>query len=83
MYRILYSEKVLKELNELENQIYLKTRDKILSLEQEPMPVGSIKLTNQAGYRIRVGNYRILYEIDDKLKIVNLLKIGHRKNIYK
>jgi mRNA interferase RelE/StbE len=83
MYKILYSKQVLKELKELDNSTYLKIRERILSLENEPRPVGSLKLTNEEGYRVRTGDYRILYDIDDKLKIVRLLRIGHRKEIYK
>ena len=83
MFKILYSKKILKELNELDNFTYLKIRERILSLETEPRPVGSLKLTSDNGYRIRTGDYRILYEIDDKMRTVKLLRIGHRKNVYK
>ena len=83
MYKILYSTSVLKELNELDNKEYLRIRDRILALESEPRPVGSLKLTNSDGYRVRSGDFRILYEIDDNLKTVKLLRIGHRKDIYK
>jgi mRNA interferase RelE/StbE len=83
MYRIQYSAKVLKELNELENKTYLKVRERILSLEEDPRPVGSLKLTNDQGYRVRVGDFRILYEIDDINKTVKLLKIGNKKEIYR
>jgi mRNA interferase RelE/StbE len=83
MYRIQYSAKVLKELNNLENRDYLRIRERIISLVEEPRPTGSLKLTNEDGYRTRVGDYRILYEIDDDNKIIKLLKLGHRKEIYK
>jgi mRNA interferase RelE/StbE len=83
MYKILYTPKVMKELDELDNFAYLKIRERILSLINEPRPVGSLKLTSENGYRVRSGDYRILYEIDDKMKIVKLLRIGHRKDIYK
>ena len=65
MYRILYSSKVLKELNGLDNKTYLRVREKILVLENDPRPVGSLKLTIEEGFRIRAGDYRILYEIND------------------
>jgi len=83
MYKILYSARVLKELKELNNSIYVKIRERILSLEKEPRQVGALKLTNEEGYRVRTGDYRILYEIDDKLKTVRLLRIGHRKDVYR
>ena len=83
MYRIIYSQKVLKELNELKPKDYLKIRERILSLEIAPRPVGSLKLTNEEGYRIKKGDFRILYEIDDSNKTVKLIKIRHRKDVYK
>jgi mRNA interferase RelE/StbE len=45
-------------------------------------PNGSIKLKGRAGYRIRVGNYRVIYEIEDSIKIVEVLDVGHRGEIY-
>ena len=83
MYKILYNKKILKEMNELENKDYLKIRERILTLENEPRPVGVLKLTGNEGYRIRIGNFRILYIINDIDKTIKLLKIGHRKEIYK
>ncbi len=73
----------MKELKSLDNNSYLKIRDRILSLASTPRPVGSIKLTNQEGYRVRIGDFRILYEIDENAKTVKLLKIGLRKDVYK
>lgn len=83
MYKILISAKVMKELLALDAKSYLKIRERIYSLEAEPRLVGSLKLTNQDGYRDRVGNYRILYEIDDVEKTVKILKVGHRKDVYR
>ncbi|MBI5326254.1 MAG: type II toxin-antitoxin system RelE/ParE family toxin [Ignavibacteriae bacterium] len=83
MYKILYSEKVKKEFDDLDNKTYLKIRQRIFSLEENPRPVGSLKLEKEEGYRIRQGDYRILYEIDDTNKIVRLLRIGHRKDVYR
>ncbi len=83
MYKILFTSRVLKELNELENTIYLKVREKIFTLADDPRPVGSLKLTSENGYRIRSGDFRILYEINDNMKTVTLLRIGHRRDVYK
>ena len=52
-------------------------------LKDNPRPVGCKKLTNEEGYRIRVGNYRILYKIDDKNFSINIYKITHRKDVYR
>ncbi len=52
-------------------------------LEQNPRPVGSKKLRGKDGWRIRVGDYRVIYKIIEQEKIVLLTKIGHRKEIYR
>jgi mRNA interferase RelE/StbE len=52
-----------------------------MMLKVNPRPVGCKKLTNEEGYRIRVGNYRILYTIDDTNSSVNIYKIAHRKDV--
>ncbi len=55
----------------------------ILNLKNNPRPIGSKKLKgNSENWRIRVGNYRIVYSIDDKISIVDIRKVGHRKDIY-
>lgn len=54
-----------------------------MMLKVNPRPVGCKKLTNEEGYRIRVGNYRILYTIDDTNSSVNIYKIAHRKDVYR
>jgi mRNA interferase RelE/StbE len=56
MYKILISNRAIKELQKIDNANYLKISDKILSLENVPRPIGSLKLTDDEGYRIRVGS---------------------------
>ena len=56
---------------------------KIESLSGDPRPVDCQKLTNEDAYRIRIGSYRVLYEIRDQVLIVLVLKVGHRKDIYR
>jgi mRNA interferase RelE/StbE len=51
-------------------------------LEENPRPSGYKKLKGRDGYRIRAGNYRIIYDIFDKELIVDIITLGHRKNIY-
>jgi mRNA interferase RelE/StbE len=51
-------------------------------LEENPRPAGYKKLKGRDGYRIRAGNYRIIYDIFDKELIVDIITLGHRKNIY-
>jgi mRNA interferase RelE/StbE len=52
------------------------------SLEENPKPQGVRKLKNRAGYRIRIGDYRVIYEINDSILLVDVINLGHRKEIY-
>ena len=54
----------------------------IKKLAETPRPRGYIKLTNRPGYRIRKGNYRIIYDIYDKLLLIEVISVGNRKDIY-
>ncbi len=56
---------------------------RIESLADNPRPLGSQKLSGRERYRIRQGNYRILYTIEDGVLIVHVIKIGHRKDVYR
>ncbi len=82
-YKILVKKSAEKELNKIPKKELLKIIDKIKSLSNDPHPAGSIKLTNQEKYRVRVRNYRILYKIEGNILTVFVVKIGHRKNIYR
>ena len=55
----------------------------ILKLEDNPRPRGSKRLRATDGYRIRHGNYRVLYTIDDRFRLVEIVAIGHRRDIYR
>ena len=82
-YKILVKKSAEKELGKIPKKELLKILDKIKNLSDDPHPTGSIKLTNQEKYRIRVGNYRILYTVEDNILTVFVVKIGHRKDIYR
>ena len=84
MYRVLISRTAEKQLKKLPGDIQKKISAVIVSLGIEPRPFGSKKLSASVStYRIRSGDYRIIYEIYDREVIVSVLKIGHRKDIYK
>ena len=57
--------------------------DKISKLSHHPRPFGSKKLRGSKDYRTRIGDYRIIYSIDDNKKVIAILDIGHRKDIYR
>lgn len=85
MYTITIKPSALKELKWLPKSIVIKVGKAIDSLAEHPRPSGVKKLKDSTEnlYRIRVGDYRIIYTIDDEIKIVEVSKIGHRKDIYK
>jgi mRNA interferase RelE/StbE len=57
-------------------------RDAIASLAENPRPSGCKKLVGREGWRIRIGNYRVIFEIDDVKREVTVMHIGHRRDIY-
>ena len=72
-----------KELGALGGEAYGRVRDAIGGLTEDPRPSGCLKLTGRDGWRIRIGNYRVVYEIDDNAQIVTVLHIGHRRDVYR
>ncbi len=53
------------------------------ALAQNPRPAGCVKLTGSPDWRIRVGSYRVIYAIDDAAAVVTVLKVGHRREVYR
>lgn len=83
-YSIVISKSVQKQINNLPSEIQKRIFEKIQSLKDNPRPDGIIKLKNcDREYRVRVGNYRVRYEINDEDRIILLLQCKHRKDIYR
>ena len=83
-YKVLLKDSVQKQLVKLPAIYAKKIRDTIFSLEDEPRPFGAIKLKGStAKFRIRVGVYRIVYEVLDDVLIVYIFDVDHRKDIYR
>ena len=72
-----------KELALLPPKDFEQVREIIRKLAQEPRPPGCQKFTAREGWRLRVGKYRVIYEIDDRRQTVLVLHIGHRRDIYR
>lgn len=83
MYKIEVIPSAQKDLDNVEKKFFIQIKSRIDSLKSNPRPVGCLKLTTEEGYRLRSGDYRILYRIDDKNKIVYIYKIKHRKESYR
>ena len=82
-YKIEIKKSAIKELNSIPQKDIQKIITKIHFLSSNPKPQGCTKLTNREDYRIRVGNYRIIYSINEDILIITVIKIGHRKEIYR
>lgn len=82
-YRLELTSTAQKNLKKIDRQILTRVLSKIKSLEEDPFPNGVKKLVSNDGYRIRVGDYRIVYDVFEDLILIKILKVGHRKDIYK
>lgn len=83
MYDVVLSNNAKKQLDKIDFLVSKRIIQKLLELKPNPRPPGNKKLNNLLGYRIRIGDYRILYEIDDSNKIVTVYKISHMKEAYR
>jgi len=82
VYKILLLPKAQKDLDRFRGRTFEKLCEKLTGLQDEPRPPGGQKLTAEDGYRIRSGDYRVVYRIDDKALVVFVYRIKHRKGAY-
>jgi mRNA interferase RelE/StbE len=82
-YEIFFKDSVYKDFRKIPKNDLQKILSKIQKLGLDPRPSGSEKLTGQELYRFRQGYYRILYSIQDNQLTVWVIKVGHRKEIYR
>ncbi|MEK6806414.1 MAG: type II toxin-antitoxin system RelE/ParE family toxin [Pseudomonadota bacterium] len=83
IYELRYKASVAKDLRGLPKADVQRILAKAETLKTNPRPPGSEKLSGDEKYRIRQGDYRILYNIYDAQVIVEVIKIGHRKDVYR
>lgn len=81
-YTVLILPSAQKQLSKLPNSVATRIEEKILELEQDPRPPGCKKLRGRDAWRIRIGDYRVIYEINDGRLIVTVITIGHRREVY-
>lgn len=84
-YQVVISKVAAKELKTLPKETISRLFTKMQSLADDPRPTGCKKLEgyNENIWRVRVGDYRIIYAIDDAVYIVDVRHVGHRRDIYK
>ncbi|MFN0030520.1 MAG: type II toxin-antitoxin system RelE family toxin [Flavobacteriales bacterium] len=81
-HRIEITKTAQKQLDKLPVKISNLLVESIMHLSIDPRPVGCIKLKNRDGYRIRKGDYRIIYNVFDNVLVVEIIAVGHRKAVY-
>ena len=83
-YRVQITDPALKQLGKLSRAQRDRIRRRIRALADEPRPRGSIKLEGEDDlYRIRVGQYRVIYAIQDAELVVLVVRVGHRRDVYR
>ena len=82
-YKVYFRESVEKDFRAIPKKDVSKILHRIESLAVAPRPLGGEKLTGQERYRVRQGQYRIVYSVQDKEFTVWIVKVGHRKNVYR
>ncbi|AFY35022.1 type II toxin-antitoxin system RelE/ParE family toxin [Calothrix sp. PCC 7507] len=82
-YQVELTRKASKQLEKLPQDVQQKIKIKVQELADNPRPSGVVKLESSNNrYRIRVGHYRVLYEIIDNLLVVTVVRVGHRREVY-
>ena len=82
-YKVFFKKSVQKDFDAIPKKDLKKILNRILTLTEDPRPPGCEKLTGQERYRLRQGRYRIVYSIQDDELTVWVVKVGHRKDIYR
>jgi len=82
-YEIRIKASAEREMDALSTRAFARVSKAILGLESTPRPVGCKKLRGRREYRLRVGTYRILYTIDDRNRLLDIVAVRHRKDVYR
>ena len=83
-YKVRWKRSARKELKKLDKQVVLRILQAVEKLSEDPLKSGSKKIVGSDSiYRIRVGNYRIIYNIEFSILTIEIIKVGHRGQIYR
>ena len=82
-YRVILSRSARKQMERFSGEIETRVLARLSELEANPRPSGCKKLKNRDAWRIRVGDYRVIYEIHDKVLQVIVVTVGHRREVYR
>ena len=82
-YRLTFKKSVTKDFRSISKNDVARILKRIEALADDPRPVGSEKLSGQERFRVRHGVYRIIYEIRDEELVIIVVKVGHRREVYR
>ena len=82
-YRVLIPKSVHKQINKLPSSVSDSVISKLEALQENPRPAGSLKMHGSEGWHVRLGDYRLIFDIDDRQKLVVVRRLGHRREIYR
>ncbi len=82
VYRIEFRPAALREFRKIDRSMQPRIQGAITLLAQDPRPPASRQLRGREGYRLRIGDYRIIYSIDDGVLLIVVITIGHRRDVY-
>ena len=82
-YRLEYLPAATKSIEKLPRQFQERVFERLEALMLNPRPMGCVKMAGQDAYRIRVGDYRVIYTIEDDRLIVLVIDVGHRREVYR
>jgi mRNA interferase RelE/StbE len=83
VYQVNFTRAAIRTLEKVPEPYYSAIKQVIIKLADNPRPSGYKKLKGVDGYRIRINNYRVIYDIFDTILTVEVIAVGHRKNIYR
>ena len=84
MYRLRLARSAQRDLDQLDGILWERIQDALLRLRDEPRPHGCRKLRGgEATYRVRVGDYRVVYIVDDDIRTVRVIRVKHRREAYR
>jgi mRNA interferase RelE/StbE len=83
MYRLELKPSAARDLDRVQGAIWQRIRSALLALRDEPRPPGCIKLSGVESWRIRVGDRRVIHDIDDANQLITVLRVKHRRDAYR
>lgn len=82
-YSLVIKKSAERELRTIPKPDLRRVTERLRGLAQDPRPTGSEKLSGHDHYRVRQGDYRIVYAVDDETRTVQVVKVGHRREVYR